>query len=62
MLQCYPPSRMPFEIPIRAYVGDLQRNRQVVDVGREQKRQEVARQMPWEARKPVRMVLFWRER
>jgi hypothetical protein len=39
----------------RAYVGDLKRNRKVVYVGREQKLQEVARQMPWEAKKPVRM-------
>lgn len=39
----------------RAYVGDLKLNRKVVYAGREQKLQEVARQMPWEAKKPVRM-------
>jgi hypothetical protein len=46
----------------RAYVGDLKLNRKVVYAGREQKLQEVARQIPWEAKKPVRIVLFWRER
>src|SRR5438093_12035496 len=39
----------------RAYVGDLQPNRKVVYAGREQKLQEVARQIPWTAKKPVRM-------
>jgi transposase len=39
----------------RAYVGDLKLNRKVVYAGREQKLQEVARQIPWEAKKPVRM-------
>jgi hypothetical protein len=39
----------------RAYVGDVQRNRKVVYAGREQKLQEVAQQMPWAAKKPVRM-------
>src|ERR1044072_4872159 len=39
----------------RAYVGDLKLNRKVVYVGREQKLQEVARQIPWDAKKPVRM-------
>jgi DDE superfamily endonuclease len=39
----------------RAYVGDLKLNRQVVYTGREQKLQDVARQIPWEAKKPVRM-------
>ena len=39
----------------RAYVGDLKLNRQVVYAGREQKLQDVARQIPWEAKKPVRM-------
>src|SRR4030095_6127645 len=38
-----------------AYGVDLKRNRKVVYAGREQKLQEVARQMPWEAKKPVRM-------
>lgn len=38
-----------------AYVGDLKLNRTVVYGGREQTLQEVARQMPWEAKKPVRM-------
>ena len=39
----------------RAYVGDLKLNRKVVYAGREQKLQEVAQQIPWEAKKPVRM-------
>jgi DDE superfamily endonuclease len=38
-----------------AYVGDLKLNRKVVYTGREQKLQDVARQIPWEAKKPVRM-------
>jgi DDE superfamily endonuclease len=39
----------------RAYVGDLKLNRKVVYMGREQKLQDVARQIPWEAKKPVRV-------
>jgi SRSO17 transposase len=39
----------------RAYVGDLQRHRKVVYDGREQSLQAVARQIPWQAKKPVRM-------
>lgn len=39
----------------RAYVGDLKLHRQVVYEGREQKLQDVARQMPWGAKTPVRM-------
>jgi uncharacterized protein YndB with AHSA1/START domain len=39
----------------RAYVGDLKLNRKVVYAGREQKLQDVARQIPWEAKKPVRV-------
>jgi hypothetical protein len=38
-----------------AYVGDLKLNRKVVYAGREQKLQDVARQIPWEAKKPVRV-------
>jgi hypothetical protein len=38
-----------------AYVGDLKLNRKVVYTGQEQKLQEVARQIPWGAKKPVRM-------
>jgi hypothetical protein len=38
-----------------ASVGDLQLNRQVVYTGQEQKLQEVARQIPWEAKKPIRV-------
>jgi hypothetical protein len=38
-----------------AYVGDLKLNRKVVYTGREQKLQDVARQIPWGAKKPVRM-------
>jgi DDE superfamily endonuclease len=45
----------------RAYVGDLKLNRKVVYAGREQKLQEVARQIPGEAKKPVRMgnTRYW---
>jgi uncharacterized protein YndB with AHSA1/START domain len=45
----------------RAYVGDLKLNRKVVYAGREQKLQEVACQIPWEAKKPVRMgsTRYW---
>jgi hypothetical protein len=39
----------------RAYVGDLKRNRKVVYAGQAQKLQDVARQIPWAAKKPVRM-------
>jgi hypothetical protein len=39
----------------RAYVGDLKRNRKLVYEGREQALQQVARQMPWQAKKPVRV-------
>jgi hypothetical protein len=39
----------------RAYVGDRKLTRNVVYAGREQQRQAVARQRPWEAKKPVRM-------
>src|SRR5262249_34547406 len=39
----------------RAYVGDLKLNRKVVYAGQEQKLQEVARHIPWEAKKAVRM-------
>jgi hypothetical protein len=39
----------------RAYVGDLKLNRKVVSAGREQKLQDVARQIPWAAKKPVRV-------
>src|ERR687887_837615 len=39
----------------RAYVGDLKLNRQVVYEGREQSLQAVARQIPWQAKKPVRV-------
>ena len=39
----------------RAYVGDLKLNRHVVYDGREQSLQAVARQIPWAAKKPVRM-------
>jgi DDE superfamily endonuclease len=38
-----------------AYVGDLKLNRKVVYAGREQKLQDVARQIPWAAKKPVRV-------
>jgi DDE superfamily endonuclease len=45
----------------RAYVGDLKLNRQVVYAGQAQKLQDVARQIPWEAKKPVRMgsTRYW---
>jgi hypothetical protein len=45
----------------RAYVGDLKRNRKVVYAGQEQKLQDVARQIPWEAKKPVRLgnTRYW---
>jgi hypothetical protein len=39
----------------RAYVGDVKLNRHVVYDGREQSLQAVARQIPWAAKKPVRM-------
>jgi DDE superfamily endonuclease len=39
----------------RGYVGDLKLNRKVVYEGREQKLQDVARQIPWAAKKPVRV-------
>ena len=38
-----------------AYVGDLKLNRKVVYTGQEQKLQDVERQIPWEAKKPVRV-------
>jgi hypothetical protein len=38
----------------RAYVGDLKLNRIVVYDGHEQKRSDVAAQIPWEAKKPIR--------
>jgi len=38
-----------------AYVGDLQLTRKVGYAGREQTRQDVARQIPWAAKKPVRV-------
>jgi hypothetical protein len=37
------------------YVGDLKLNRKIVYTGREQKLQDVARQIPWGAKNPVRM-------
>src|SRR5262249_53355298 len=45
----------------RAYVGDLKLNRKVVYAGQEQQFQDVVRQMPWEAKKPVRMgsTQYW---
>lgn len=45
----------------RAYVGDLKLNRKVVYMGQEQKLQDVARQIPWGAKKPVRMgsTQYW---
>ena len=51
----------PIQSKQRAYVGDLKLNRKVVYAGREQKLQEVARQIPWEAKKPVRMgsTRYW---
>jgi hypothetical protein len=39
----------------RTDVGDLTRNRKVVYAGQEQKLQDVARQIPWAAKKPVRV-------
>jgi DDE superfamily endonuclease len=39
----------------RAYAGDLKLNRHVVYEGREQSLQAVARQIPWAAKRPVRM-------
>ena len=39
----------------RAYGGELQRNRQLVYEGREQALQQGARQIPWQAKKPVRV-------
>jgi DDE superfamily endonuclease len=39
----------------RAYVGDLKLNRQLVYDGRAQSLQAVARQSPWQAKKPVRV-------
>jgi Transposase DDE domain len=39
----------------RAYVGDLKLNRKLVYEGREQALQQVARQIPWQAQKPVRV-------
>jgi hypothetical protein len=39
----------------RAYVGDLKLNRKVVYEGRAQSLQTVAQQIPWQAKKPVRM-------
>ena len=39
----------------RGYVGDLKLNRKVVYEGREQKLQDVARQISWQAKKPVRV-------
>jgi len=43
------------------YVGDLKLNRKVVYTGQEQKLQEVARQIPWEAKKPIRVgnTRYW---
>ncbi len=45
----------------RGYVGDLKLNRKVVYLGREQKLQDVARQIPGDAKKPVRMgsTRYW---
>lgn len=39
----------------RAYVGELKLNRKLVYEGREQALQQVARQMPWQGKKPVRV-------
>jgi hypothetical protein len=39
----------------RSYVGDLKLNRKVVYEGGEQALQAVARQIPWQAKKPVRV-------
>ena len=45
----------------RAYVGDVKLNWKVVSTGQEQKLQDMARQMPWEAKKPIRMgkTRYW---
>ena len=45
----------------RAYGGDLKLNRKGVYAGRAHTRQDVARQIPWEAKKPVRMgqTRYW---
>jgi uncharacterized protein YndB with AHSA1/START domain len=45
----------------RVYVGDLKLNRKGVYAGQEQTLQAVARQIPWEAKKPVRMgsTRYW---
>ena len=45
----------PIESTKRAYVGALKLNRKVVYEGREQSLQAVARQIPWAAKKPVRV-------
>jgi DDE superfamily endonuclease len=39
----------------RAYVGDMKLNRKVVYDGREQSLQAVARQIPWQVKKPIRV-------
>ena len=39
----------------RAYVGDMKLNRKVVYDGREQSLQAVARQIPWQAKQPIRV-------
>jgi hypothetical protein len=39
----------------RAYVGDLKLNRKLVYDGREQSLQAGARQIPWQAKKPIRV-------
>src|SRR5215510_5136104 len=39
----------------RAYVGELKLNRKLVYEGREQALQQVARQIPWQAKKPLRV-------
>jgi hypothetical protein len=38
----------------RAYVGDLKLNRNVVHDGRQQKLNDLARQIPWQEKKPIR--------
>ena len=45
----------PIESQKRSYVGDLKLNRKVVYEGREQALQAVARQIPWQGKKPVRV-------
>jgi hypothetical protein len=45
----------PIQRTQRAYVGDLKLNRKLVYDGREQSLQAVARQIPWQAKKPVRV-------